>query len=135
MGAENETKDNYIVIKLNTPKRVTLPNGQTFVVQYKCVSRDQLPANVTIRRRFTQKAAPKNKGRRRRGWQRGRELFDFVKKVIKNPAVKALDQQAIQHLPGLYNAATSWIKNDKIRRALQSDTVKQLLNSATNRLQ
>ena len=67
MGAENETKDNYIMIKLNTPKRVTLPNGQTFVVQYKCVSRDQLPANVTIRRRFTQKAAPKNKGRRRRG--------------------------------------------------------------------
>ena len=45
--------------------------------------------------------------RRRRGQQRGCGLFDFVKKVIKNLPVKALGQQAIQHLPGLYNAATS----------------------------
>ena len=57
------------------------------------------------------------------------------KRVIKNPAVKTLGQQAIQHLSGLYNTATSRIKNDKIRRALQSDTGKHLLNSATNRLQ
>ena len=100
-------KDNYVMMKLNTPERVMLPNGRTFIGQYKRVSRDQLPANVTIRRRYTQRVAPKNKRRRRRDRQRGCGLFDFVKKVIKNPAVKALGQQAIQHLPGLYNAATS----------------------------
>ena len=122
------------MMKLNTPKRMTLPNGRTFAWRYKRVSRDQLPANVTIRRRYTQRDAPKNKRRRRRGQQRCRGLFGFVKKVIKNPAVKALGQQAIQHLPGLYNAAASRIKNDEIRRALQSDTAKHLLNSATNRL-
>ena len=127
-------KDNYIMMKLNTPKRMTLPNGRTFAWRYKRVSRDQLPANVTIRRRYTQRAAPKNKRRRRRTQQRGRGLFGFVKKVIKNPAVKTLGQQAVQHLPGLYNAAASRIKNDKIRRALQSYTAKHLLNSATNRL-
>ena len=44
-------------------KRVTLPNDQTFVVRYKHVSRAQLPANVTIRRRYNQRAAPKNKRR------------------------------------------------------------------------
>ena len=78
------------MMKLNTSKRVTLPNGRTFVAQYKRVSRDQLPANVTIRKRYTQRAAPKNKRRRRRARQRGCQLFGFVKKVIKNPAVKTL---------------------------------------------
>ena len=52
--------------KLNLPKRMMLPNGRTFVVRYKCVSRkDQLPANVTIRQRYTQRPAPKNKKRKR----------------------------------------------------------------------
>ena len=55
--------DKYIMMKMNMPKRVTLPNDQTFVVRYKHVSREQLPANVTIRRRYTQRAAPKNKRR------------------------------------------------------------------------
>ena len=101
----------------------------TLVAQYKRVSRDQLTANVRIRRRYTQRTATKNK-RRRRGQQRGRGLFDFVKKIIKNPAVKALGQQTIQHLPGVYNTATSQVKNCKIRRTLQSDIAKHLLNSA-----
>ena len=127
-------KNDDVMMKLNTLKRVTLPNGRAFVARYKHISRDQLPANIIISHRYTQIAAPKNKRRRRRGRQRGRGLFDFVKIVIKNPAVKALGQQAIQHLPDLYNAATSRIKNDKIRRALQSNTAKHLLNSATNRL-
>ena len=48
-------KDNYVMMKVNTPKRVTLPNSRTFVVRYKYVSRAQLPANVTIRRTYTQK--------------------------------------------------------------------------------
>ena len=77
------------MMKMNTLKRVTLPNGRTFVAQYKRVSRAKLPANVTIRRKYTQRAAPKNK-RRKRGRQRGWRIFDFVKKVIKNPTVRAL---------------------------------------------
>ena len=77
------------MMKMNTPKRVTLPNAQTFIARYKRVSRAQLPANVTIRRRYTQRTAPKNK-RRKRGQQRGCGIFDFVKKVIKNATVRAL---------------------------------------------
>ena len=79
-------------MKTNMPKRVTLPNSQTFVARYKRVSRAQLPADVTIRQRYTQRAAPKNK--RRRGQQRSCEIFNFVKKVIKNPAVRVLGWQA-----------------------------------------
>ena len=37
------------MMKMNTPKRATLPNGRTSVAQYKRGSRAQLPANVTIR--------------------------------------------------------------------------------------
>ena len=49
----------------------------------------------------------------------------LLKKYLKNPTVKALGRQAVKHLSGLYNAATSQIKNDKMRRALQSDTKKK----------
>ena len=83
-------KDDDVMMKLNTPKRVTLPNGRAFVAQYKHISRNQLPANVIISHRYTQIAAPKNKRRRRRrGRQRGCGLFDFVKKVIKKSSGKS----------------------------------------------
>ena len=127
-------KNNYVMRRLNTPKRVTLPNGRIFIARYKRVPRSQLPANVTIRRRYTQRAAPRGRRRRRRGRQGGRGLFDFVKKVIRNPTVRALGQQAASHLPDLFNAATNRIKNEKVRKALQSDTAKHLLNSAVNRI-
>ena len=42
-------KDNYVMRKLNTPKRVTLPNGQNFLVRYKRVPRSELPPHVAIR--------------------------------------------------------------------------------------
>ena len=64
------------MMKLNVPERVTLPNDRTFVTRYKSIPRDQLPPNIVIRRSYTQTAAPR--GIRRR--QRGRRIFDFVKK-------------------------------------------------------
>ena len=81
-------KDNYVRRKLDTPKKVTLPNGHTFVAQYKHVFTAELPANITIRRRYTQRAVSENE-RGGRGWQRDRGIFDFVRKVIKNPTVRA----------------------------------------------
>ena len=42
-------KRNYAMEKLNVPKRVTLPNGRTFVARYKRISRDDLPLNIIIR--------------------------------------------------------------------------------------
>ena len=46
-------------MKLNVPKRVTLPNGRTFVARYKRIPRDQLSPNVVMRRTYTQRAAPR----------------------------------------------------------------------------
>ena len=50
--------------KLDTPKRVTLPNGRTFLARYKRVKRSELPPNITMSRTYTQRAVPR--GRRRR---------------------------------------------------------------------
>ena len=51
-------KKNYAMMKLNVPKRATLPNGRTFVARYKRVPRDQLPPNIVMRRTYTQRVAP-----------------------------------------------------------------------------
>ena len=47
--------------KLDVPKRVTVPNGRTFIARYKRVSRSQLPANVILRRTYRQRAAPRGR--------------------------------------------------------------------------
>ena len=76
-------KRNYAMMKLNIPKRVTLPNGRTFVVRYKRISRGELPPNIVMHRTYRQRAVPR--GCRRR--QRCRGIFDFIKKAAKNPLV------------------------------------------------
>ena len=64
-------------MKLNVPKRVTLPNGKTFLARSKRIPRDRLPPNIVMKRTYAQTAAPR--GRRRT--QHGCGIFDFVKKV------------------------------------------------------
>ena len=59
-------KKNYAMVKLNVPKRVTLPKGRTFVASYKRISRGELPPNIVMRRTYTQKAAPRGRRRKRR---------------------------------------------------------------------
>ena len=49
--------------KIDTPKKVTLPNGRTFYAKYQRVPRSQLLPNVIMQRRYRRRAAPK--GRRR----------------------------------------------------------------------
>ena len=75
-------------MKLNVPKRVTLPNGRTFVARYKRIPRDQLPPNIVMRRTYTQRTA--SRGRRRRRAEQGQGIFDFIKKVARNPLVKSI---------------------------------------------
>ena len=46
-------KKNYAIVKLNVPKRVTLPNGRTFIARYKRVKRSELLPNIVMRRTYT----------------------------------------------------------------------------------
>ena len=68
--------------KVATPKRVTLPDGRTFVARYKRVKRSDLPPHIVKRREYRQRAAPRGRKRRRTG-QQGQGIFDFIKKLQK----------------------------------------------------
>ena len=43
-------KRNYVMRKLNVPKRVTLPNSRTFLARYKQVPSPELLRNIVMRR-------------------------------------------------------------------------------------
>ena len=56
-------RDRIVMVKRQTPKKVTLPNGRTFYARYKRAIRTDLLAYVVLERPYKQRAAPK--GRRR----------------------------------------------------------------------
>ena len=72
------------MVKLATPKRVTLPNGRTFVARYKRIKRSELFSNIVMRKTYRDRPAV---DRRRVRRQQGQRIFDFVRKVAKNPLV------------------------------------------------
>ena len=74
-------KNNYVMKKLDAPKRVTLPNRRVFYAKYKRVKRSELPPNIILRRNYRQRADPR--GRRRRVAQQGRGIFSTLKKSLK----------------------------------------------------
>ena len=45
-------RNNIVMVKRDTPKRVTLPNGRTFLAKYKRVTRQYLPGGTTIARTY-----------------------------------------------------------------------------------
>ena len=115
-------------MKLNVPKRVTLANGRTFVARYKRIPRDQLPPNIVMRRTYTQRAAPR--GKRCRRAQQGQGIFDFVKKVARNPLVKSIARKELEYVPGVYQNLTIRVKNKTLKRTLNSDAARLALNKA-----
>ena len=121
-------KRNYAMMKLNVSKRVTLPNGRTFVACYKRIPRDWLPPNIVMRRTYTQGAALR--GRRRRRGQQGQGIFDFVKKVARNPLVKSTARKRLEYVPGVYQNLTKRVKNKTLKRILNSDAAHLALNKA-----
>ena len=116
------------MVKLNVPKRVTLPNDRTFIARYKRIKRSELPPNIVMRRTYTQKAAPRG-GRCRRA-QQGQGIFDFVKKVARNPLVKSIAKKGVEYVPGVYHNVTKGVKNKTLKRILNSDDAHLALNKA-----
>ena len=111
------------------PKRVTLPNGRTFVACYKRIRRGELPPNIVMRRTYTQRAAPRGRRRRRRA-QQGQGIFDFVKKVARNPLVRSIAKKGLEYAPGVYHNLTKRVKNKTLKRILDSDPAHLALNKA-----
>ena len=74
-------KNNYVMRRLDTPKKVTLPNSRTFYAKYQIAPRSQLPPNVIMKRRYRTRAAPK--GRRRRPIRKGQRGRNFLSSLQK----------------------------------------------------
>ena len=116
------------MVKLQVPKRMTLPNGRTFVACYKRIRRDELPPNIVMRGTYAQRATPR--GRRRRQAQQGQGIFDFVKKVARNPLVRSIARKGLEYALGAYQNLTKRVKNKTLKRILNSDIAHSVLNKA-----
>ena len=59
------------MVKQQTPKKVTLPNGRTFYARYKRAIHADLLANVRLEQLYKQRAAPKGRRCQVRKGERG----------------------------------------------------------------
>ena len=147
-------RDRIIMIKRATPKRVTLPNGRTFLARYRRATRDDLPSNVTFPRVYKERAAPKGKRRRRRvisyrerqrealrrraRAQRGRGIGSIFKKAYKlgkkafnSRLGRRITRAAVSEIPDLIENLGGKVKNKKIKKLLTSDLAKTGADYAT----
>ena len=62
--------------RLDTPKKLALPNARTFYAKIQRVPRSQLPTNVIMKRRYRTKT--EQKGRRRRPIRKGQRDWVFL---------------------------------------------------------
>ena len=96
-------KDNYVMVKRAKPKQVTLTDDRTFTARYERVFKDRLSPNVTIRRRYKQRAAPKNRRR-----QAGRGLpkaFSGILKIVRSTLFRTLGTVALKNASVIYDYA------------------------------
>ena len=141
------------MIKRATPKRVTLPDGRTFLARYKRATRDDLPPNINLPRVYKERAAPKDRRRRRlvpyRERQRaalrrraqaqgGRGLGSVFKKVYKlgkralnSRLGERITRAAVSEIPDVLENLGGRVKNKKLKRILTSDLAKTGADYAT----
>ena len=141
------------MIKRATPKRVTLPNGRTFVARYRRAKRDDFPPNISLPRIYKERAAPKGKRRkrvipyrerqraalrRRARVQRGRGLGSIFKKAYKlgkralnSRLGRKIARAAVSEIPDVLENLGGRVKNKKLKKILTSDLVKTGADYAT----
>ena len=141
------------MIKRATPKRVTLPDGRTFLARYKRATRDDLPPNINLPRVYKERAAPKGRRRRRRRLapyrerqraalrrraQRGRGLGSVFKKAYKlgkralnSRLGKRIARAAVSEVPDVLENLGGRVKNKRLKKILTSDLAKTGADYAT----
>ena len=141
------------MIKRATPKRVTLPDGRTFLARYKHAARDDLPPNINLARVYKQRAAPKGRRRKRRRLapyrerqraalarrnQRGRGIgsvfkkaFRLGKRALNSRLGKKVARAVIAEVPYVLENLGGKVKNKRLKRILTSDLAKTGADYAT----
>ena len=69
-------------------------------------------------------------GRRHRQAQQRQGIFDFVKKVARNPLVRSVAKKGLEYALGVYQSLTKRVKNKTLKRILNSDAAHLALNKA-----
>ena len=146
-------RNRIIMIKRERPKRVTLPDGRTFLARYRRATRDDLPPNIEFPRVYKQRAAPKSKRRKRnrlvvyrerqrralrqRG-QRGRGIGSFLKKGFKlgkralnSRLGRRVARAVISEVPDVLESLGGKVKNQRLKKILTSDLAKTGADYAT----
>ena len=142
-------RNRIIMIKRARPKRVTLPDGRTFLARYRRATRDDLPPNIDLPRVYKQRAAPKGRRRRnryrerqraalRRRAQSGRGIGSFIKKsfrlgkrALNSRLGKRLARAAISEVPDVLEKLSEKVKNKRFKSILTSDLAKTGADYAT----
>ena len=142
-------RNRIIMIKRARPKRVTLPDGRTFLARYRRATRDDLPPNIDLPRVYKQRAAPKGRRRRnryrerqraalRRRAQRGRGIGSFIKKsfrlgkrALNSRLGKRLARAAISEVPDVLEKLSEKVKNKRLKSIVTSDLAKTGADYAT----
>ena len=121
--------DRIVMVKRQTPKKVTLTNARTFYAKYKRATRANLPTKVRLERLYKQRAA--SKGRHRRARQGGPgfksafgKLMRFAKKVRNNKAFKNVAGAVLKEVPVAIGNLSKRVKNEKLKLILDSDMAK-----------
>ena len=148
-------RNRIIMIKRATPKRVTLPDGTTFLARHRRATRDDLPPNISLPRVYKERAAPKGRRRKRRRLapyrerqraalrrraraQRGRGLGTVFKKVYKlgkralnSRLGKRIARAAVSEVPDVLENLGGRVKNKRLKKILTSDLAKTGADYAT----
>ena len=146
-------RNRIIMIKRERPKRVTLPDGRTFLARYRRATREDLPPNIHLPRVYKQRAAPKGKRRknnrliayrqRQRGAlcrraQRGRGIgsilkkgFKLGKRALNSRLGKRLARAVISEVPDVLEKLSGKVKNKRLKSILTSDLAKTGTDYAT----
>ena len=128
------------------PQRVRLPNGKSFLAKHERVSKRNLLRNVTITK--IRQIGPRNQKRQK---QKGGSFFGNIAKLGANAltlteilkkglgiGVKALNSELgkklvdeeIKHAQELYRLVTSKIKNQSVKRELESNVANYIAEEA-----
>ena len=147
-------RNRIIMIKRATPKRVTLPDGRTFLARYRRATREDLPPNINLPRVYKERAAPKGKRRKRRRRlapyrerqraalrrraQRGRGLGSVFKKAyrlgkraLNSRLGKRISRAVVSEAPDVLEKLGGKVKNKRLKKILTSDLAKTGADYAT----
>ena len=115
-------RNNILLRRLAQPRRVTLPNGRTFLARQERVNRASIyPTNVRIKRTYTQKIGPRIQRKPRKKQQEGNGYIDsqntisginLGKRAANTEVGRMIVDDVVDLIPRGYNA----LKNKLFRR-------------------